>query len=305
MPIAASELSVPAKAKYFASNLFLRSLIGVLQVTPYRLRVASMGRLVRLLSPVVGFERRIHENLALTCPDLPDERVQQICREVADNVGRTLAELYAGQPFLQRAHEAPIHGPGLAALERAQAEGRPVILVTGHLGNYDAARAGLIAKGYAMGALYRRMANPYFNTHYVRAIEGNGKPMFEQGKRGMVEMVRHLKKGGNIAIVADLHAHGGEEIEFFGKPAVTSKVPAELALKYGAALIPVYGIRKENGLDFDILLNPEIPASDPLTMTRAICDDLENVVRQHMGQWFWIHRRWKPFVAQPKSAAQS
>lgn len=296
MPIAASELSLPAKAKYFASNIFLRALIGAMQALPYHWRVSGMGRLVRLLSPVVGFERRIRDNLALTCPDLTEGAVDQICDEVADNAGRTLAELYSGTPFLRRATAAPIGGPGLAALEQAQAEGRPVVLVTGHFGNYDAARAGLIAKGFAMGALYRRMANPYFNTHYVRAIEGNGKPMFEQGKRGMVEMVRHLKKGGNIAIVADLHAHGGKEIDFFGKPAVTSTVPAELALKYGAALIPVYGIRKENGLDFEILLNPEIPASDPITMTRAICDDLESVIRQHMGQWFWIHRRWKPYV---------
>ncbi|MEL0438709.1 lysophospholipid acyltransferase family protein [Phycobacter sp. K97] len=296
MPISASELSSPAKAKYFASNLFLRALIGTMQILPYRWRVAGMGRLVRILSPLVGFERRIRENLALTCPELTEESVDQICSDVADNAGRTLAELYSGKSFLQRALKAPIHGPGLAALEQAQAEGRPVILVTGHFGNYDAARAGLIAKGFAMGALYRRMANPYFNTHYVRAIEGNGKPMFEQGKRGMVEMVRHLKKGGNIAIVADLHAHGGKEIEFFGKPAITSTVPAELALKYGAALIPVYGIRQDNGLDFDILLNPEIPASDPVTMTRAICDDLESVIRQNMGQWFWIHRRWKPYI---------
>lgn len=296
MPIAASELSFPAKAKYFASNLFLRGLIGAMQVLPYRWRVRGMGNLVRFLSPLVGFERRIRDNLALTCPELPEEDVEQICGDVADNAGRTLAELYSGQPFRHRATKAPVRGPGLAALERARSEGRPVILVTGHFGNYDAARAGLIAKGFPMGALYRRMANPYFNAHYVRAIEGNGTPMFEQGKRGMVEMVRHLKKDGNIAIVADLHAHGGEEIEFFGKPAVTSTVPAELALKYGAALIPVYGVRKENGLDFDILLNPEIPASDPITMTRAICDDLESVVRKHMGQWFWIHRRWKPYA---------
>ncbi|MDE4172702.1 lysophospholipid acyltransferase family protein [Phaeobacter sp. PT47_59] len=302
MPLAASELSIAAKSKYFVSNLFLRGLIGTLRLIPYRLRLATMGRLIQGLSGIVGFERRIRDNLDLTCPELSKAEVDRLCREVCDNVGRTLAELYAGAPFLRRAQAAPITGAGLAALEQAQAEGRPVILVTGHFGNYDAARAGLIARGFSMGALYRRMANPYFNSHYVRAIEGNGKPMFEQGKRGMVEMVRHLKKGGNIAIVADLHAHGGTEIDFFGKPAVTSTVPAELALKYGAALIPVYGIRKDNGVDFEILLNPEIPASDPLTMTRAICDDLEGVIRQHMGQWFWIHRRWKPYVVTPKDA---
>ncbi len=295
MPLDPSQLTARQRASYYVENIALRGILGLAGLVPYRWRIPLIGKLVSALGPVVGFDRRIRENLALTCPELTAPEVDQLCREVGNNAGRTIAELYAGAPFIDRAKAAPISGEGLKALEEARAAGRPVILVTGHFGNYDAARAGLISRGFSMGALYRRMANPYFNTHYVRTISHIGTPMFEQGKRGMVEMVRHLKKSGIIAIVADLHVHNGELIDFFGKPAVTSTVPAELALKYGAALIPIYGVRQENGLDFEVILNAEIPASDPITMTRAICDDLENVVRRHMGQWFWIHRRWKPF----------
>ncbi|NIZ61274.1 lauroyl acyltransferase [Sedimentitalea sp. CY04] len=293
MPIDPSGLSRMSRAKYLTSNLFLRSVILGLGLIPYRWRVPVMGRLVSTLAPLAGFDKRIRKNLAMTRPDLTEEDVAKLCRQVNNNAGRTLIELYAGQPFVERALAAPISGPGLAALEAARAEGRPVILVTGHFGNYDAARSNLIGRGHKMGALYRRMANPYFNDHYVRSIEQIGKPMFEQGRRGMMEMVRHLKGGGIIAIVADLHSNGGEKIDFFGKPAKTSIVPAELALKYNAALIPVYAIRQDNGLDFEITMHEEIPHSDPVTMTSAICDDLEVLVRQHMGQWFWIHRRWK------------
>lgn len=296
MPIDPSKLSLRKQASYFVENIALRGLLGLASLVPYRWRVPMMGRLVSLLGPVVGFDRRVRENLALTNPKLSETEVSTLCREVSDNAGRMITELYAGSPFISRANAAPIRGPGLHALEAARAQGRPVILVTGHFGNYDAARAGLITRGFSMGALYRRMANPFFNAHYVGAMERVGTPMFEQGRRGMVEMVRHLKKGGIIAIVADLHAHGGVLIDFFGKPAVTSTVPAELALKYGAALIPVYAIRQENGLDFEILLNEEIQPSDAITMTKSICDDLETVVRRHMGQWFWIHRRWKPYL---------
>ena len=294
MPIDPSDLSRMSRAKYMASNLFLRGVISGLGLIPYRWRVPAMGRLVSAVAPIVGFNKRVRNNLKLTRPDLSEAEVARLCREVSNNAGRTLIELYAGQPFLDRAHAAPISGPGLAALEAARADGRPVILVTGHFGNYDAARSNLIGRGHKMGALYRRMANPYFNDHYVRTIERIGKPMFEQGRRGMMEMVRHLKGGGIIAIVADLHSHGGKNIDFFGKPAVTSIVPAELALKYNAAMIPVYAIRQDNGLDFEITMHAEIPHTDPVTMTRAVCDDLETLVRQNMGQWFWIHRRWKP-----------
>ena len=75
---------------------------------------------------------------------------------------------------------------------------------------------------------------------------------------------------------------------------MTSIVPAELALKYDAVMIPVYAIRQPNGLDFEIVMHDPIPHSDAETMTPAINDGLEGLVRQHMDQWFWIHRRWKP-----------
>ncbi|MCG7628428.1 lysophospholipid acyltransferase family protein [Epibacterium sp. MM17-32] len=299
MPVDSSELTFSQRAKYFAINLALRGLIGGLKLIPYRRRVPAMGWVLRKLAPLIGFHKRVRRNLAYTRPDLPASEVESLCHQVADNVGRTLAELYAGAPFWARAKSAPLTGPGVATLEAARAAGRPVVLVTGHFGNYDAARSKLVQMGFNMGSLYRRMANPYFNDHYVKAISATGKPMFEQGKRGMVEMVRHLKAGGNIAIVADMHAMGGQYLPFFGRPALTSTVPAELALKYNAVFLPIYGVRQANGLDFEVHVAAEIPHSDPLTMSQAVCDDLERMVRAHMGQWFWLHRRWKPIYDTP------
>ena len=85
----------------------------------------------------------------------------------------------------------------------------------------------------------------------------------------------------------------GLPLTFFGVTAMTATSAADLALKYGADLIPIYGIRKENGLDFDILVEEPVPHTDAETMTQAINDSLESLVRRHMDQWFWIHRRWK------------
>ncbi|WP_027244046.1 lysophospholipid acyltransferase family protein [Leisingera daeponensis] len=293
MPVDPSELSTWSHVKYFGSNLFLRGLLLGAGLVPYRLRVPMMGRLVTAMGRLAGFDKRVRNNLRHVSPELSGLDPEQLYRDVSDNAGRMIAELYDGGTFYEKAKSAPITGPGLEALETARAAGRPVLLATAHFGNYDAARAALTARGHDMGALYRRMANPYFNEHYVAAMKTTGELMFEQGKRGMVELVRHLKKGGIAAIVTDLYAQGGEPIDFFGKPAVTSTVPAELALKFGAALIPVYAVRQENGLDFEIIMNAEVPPSDPLTMTKALTADLESIVRKHTGQWFWIHRRWK------------
>ena len=144
-----------------------------------------------------------------------------------------------------------------------------------------------------MGAFYRRMSNPYFNDHYVKALAGLSQPLFEQGRRGMIELVKHLRAGESLCILTDLHAQGGEKLDFFGKPAITSTIVAELALKYDCLLVPTYSIRKPNGLDFHIEIHAPIEHSDPITMTQAINNDLEAMVHQRMGQWFWTHRRWK------------
>lgn len=296
MPAEKSELSKSKLAGYYVANLFLQAMIAGLRLLPYETRLAAMGRITRAASPLVGFRKRVENNLNLVCPDLPDAELKRICSAVPDNAGRAIMEHFSPEEFTERQKNAKVSGPGIAAFETALAEGKPVMMITAHFGHYLAARIALQNRnGKPIGCLYRRMANPYFNDAYVDAFLRTGEPMFEQGRRGMMEMVRSLKKGGIIAIVSDLHAHGGEELMFFGKPAVTSVLNAELAMKYKAVMIPCYAIRQPNGADFEIVLNEPVPHSDPKTMTQYINDDLEAQVRQHMGQWFWIHRRWKPW----------
>ncbi|WP_171122145.1 MULTISPECIES: lysophospholipid acyltransferase family protein [unclassified Ruegeria] len=296
MPVEKSELSRFELGKYYLTGLFLKGVVGTMRLLPYERRIATMGAIVRGLAPVVGFSKRVRNNLNLTCPELSEAEVARICRAVPDNAGRAIMEHFSPEGFTERQRTAKISGPGVEAFDAAIAEGKPIMMITAHFGHYLAARVALQARsGKAIGCLYRRMANPYFNDMYVDAFYKTGAPMFEQGRRGMVEMVRSLKKGEIIAIVSDLHAHGGEELMFFGKPAVTSVLNAELAMKYKAVMIPCYAVRQENGLDFEIVLHDPVPHTDAKTMTQYTNDDLESVVRQHMGQWFWIHRRWKPW----------
>jgi len=293
MPITPEELSTSQRVKYYLSNQVIRGITASLSLLPYPQRIAMMGRLVRFLGPVVGYHKRIRTNLTLIQPELSEQEVKNLCRKVCDNVGRSFGEFFAGQPFWDRAKQAKITGPGFEPFKKAHAEGRPIMIVTAHFGNYDAARSKLIQEGYNLGPLYRRMANPYFNADYVKSLNATGTPTFEQGKKGMVEMVRYLKKGGTIAIVTDLHAIGGTYIDFMGHPASTSLVPAELALKYNALMVPIYAVRQDNGLDFEIVMKEPVPHSDALEMTTHLCRDLEQKIQTHKDQWFWIHRRWK------------
>lgn len=275
-------------------SLALKALINGLLRLPYRWRVPLCGWVMaRIIAPLAGYDRRVRDNLALVMPDLPQPEVRRLMRDVPRNVGRTLIEIYSGPEFTARATATPLEGEGLAALAKAHAAGRPVILVTGHFGNYDASRAALIAQGYRVGALYRPMGDPDFNAHYVAAISRIGTPVFPRGRAGLGDMVRFLRSGGMLGLLMDQHMRHGAALSFFDHTAMTALSAAELALKYDALLVPTYGIRQPNGLDFRIVVEAPIPASTPEAMTQALNDSLEKWVRDHLDQWFWIHRRWK------------
>ncbi|WP_415184057.1 lysophospholipid acyltransferase family protein [Phaeovulum sp.] len=289
-----SKTTTPPTLADRLSNGAFRALIGLMLALPYRFRVPITGWIVsRLLSPLLGYTRRVRDNLALARPDLPSAEVARLARAVPDNLGRTLAEIYSGQEFIDRVKNIPLDGPGAAALQAAREAGRPVILATGHFGNYDVARAALIARGYPVGGLYKPMKNRLFDAHYIQAIERLGKPLFPRGKRGLTEMVRFLKSGGMLGIVSDQHVGHGAALTFFGLSAQTALSAAELALKYDALLIPIYGIRQPNGLDFQIRVEAPVPIASTEAMTQTLNDSLEALVRGHMDQWFWVHRRWK------------
>jgi len=273
----------------------VRGLIACLLVLPYRFRVPLCGWVMaQMIAPLAGWRDRIRANLALVLPDLSVREVARMTRSVPDNIGRTVIEIYSGTDFIARANALPLEGAGVAALEAARAQGRPVILATGHFGNYDAVRAALIARGYPLGALYRPMTNPGFNAHYVAAIGTIGQPLFAQGRKGMGQMVRHLRSGGMLGILPDQRASGGEKLRFFGLEALTALSTAQMALKYGADLIPTYAIRQPDGLTFRIIVDAPIGPGTAEQMTQALNDNLEALIRRHPDQWFWIHRRWKP-----------
>lgn len=276
------------------ANLVLRGLIRFALLLPYGWRVPLMGWLARaVVAPLAGYGARARDHLALIYPDMPEPERARIALRACDNAGRTLIENYSSRDLIARLGSAPIDGPGLAALERARAEGRPAILVSGHFGNYEAARAALVGRGYQIGGLYRPMANAFFNAHYVRTMQAFGGPVFPQGARGTAGFVRHLKAGGMLVLLFDQHVIGADYLPFMGQPARTATSAAELALRYGADLVPFYATRTSDGLNFTITLEAPIHHSDPRTMTMALNQSLEARVRADPGQWFWIHRRWK------------
>ena len=290
----------------FFQNALARGVLGAALILPYPLRVRLVGFVVsRVMAPLSGWNRRIRENLAHAMPETTAEHRRAIVREVTDNVGRTLIEIYSGEGFIERTKSSSLTGPGLERLKSARADGRPIVLVTAHFGNYDAVRGKLSREGSPMAALYRPMDNAAFNDHYVRAISRIATPVFPTDGRGISSLIRHLKEGGIIGIVADVASRKAPVLSFFGKPAHTPLSAAEWALKYDALLVPIFGVRQPDGLTFHLVVEDPIEGETPEAMMQAYNDVVEKHARANPGQWFWVHRRWKLSPAAAESAASA
>ncbi|MEL6953252.1 MAG: lysophospholipid acyltransferase family protein [Pseudomonadota bacterium] len=272
-----------------------RILIWVSRLLPYRARVPALGALVEhVLGPLAGYRRRAIHQLQFIWPNMSEPEARRIASAVLNNTGRTLIENYDTQSLLSRAKDWPLHGTGLDALDKARAAGRPILLITGHFGNYEAGRAALVRRGFEPGGLYRPLKNAYANAHYVATMQSFGGPVFPRGRDGLKNLVRFIRGGGQAVMLIDQFYQGGEALDFLGQPALTSLSAAELALKYDALLVPFYATRQASGLDFEIEVEAPIPHTDPRTMTQALTDSLAKRIKAQPEQWFWVHRRWKP-----------
>jgi len=274
--------------------IVVRFLLGILSILPYQKKIALGGLIYqKIISPLSGNRERIIDNLKLIFPNLERRKREELCRQVPNNIGRTVFELLSPNAFSNIAKSAKVSGPGFKILKDAQEQKKPVILVSGHFGNYDVVRVVLNTNQISVGALYKPMSNPYFNTFYERCIKQIAEPLFSRGRAGMGNMMRYLEDGNVVALLIDQYMSHGEPLKFLGHTAYTATSAAKLALKHDALLITFYVVRNNDGVNFDLVFESPVKPSTPSEMTQVLNDRLEKQIRKNMGQWLWTHRRWK------------
>tara|TARA_X000000368_G_scaffold38688_1_gene28220 strand:+ start:282 stop:1166 length:885 start_codon:yes stop_codon:yes gene_type:complete len=277
-----------------SSTLVFRLMFWLLSFLPYRIRLNFGSSFFSIfISPLFGNSKRINENFSFVMPGLTHQEKKKLIRSINKNIGRTIFELFSPDDFSEFAKKAKITGPGFKTLKSAVDLNQPIILVSGHYGNYDVVRAKLRFENIEVGALYKPMQNSYFNKFYLEKISKIGRPLFPRGQRGMSEMVKFLKKGNCIAVLFDQVMGRGEPLSFFGKTAYTATSVAQMAMKYDALLIPFFAERQSDGFNFELHFDKPIVHSKPEKMTQQLNDLLEQRIRTKMDQWLWTHKRWK------------
>lgn len=271
-------------------------------ILPRRFALAAgmaVGSLARLAVP--RLRRHAAVNLQLAFPELDAQAREKIERGVFRNLGRLLGET-TQFPKLNRDNIASVVVyEGLENYLNAKARGRGVILLTGHLGAWELSVFAHSIYGHPMSFLARRVDNPL-----VEKLAEDNRTRFGNrsiDKKGSLrEVLKTLKSGGVVGILADLNAtrEEGVFVDFFGVPACTTAGVATLAMRTGAAVLPGYIIWDDAAKIHRLCFEPALETintgnqkEDVITNTARYTKVLENVIRRYPDQWLWIHRRWR------------
>ena len=190
--------------------------------------------------------------------------------------------------------------------------GRPLMIVTGHFGNWEIAGYALGLLGFSTHAIARKLDNPHLDRFLCGFRERTGQYIID--KSGEFDKIQGVLDGGGVlATLADQDAgQRGQFVEFFGRPASTHKAVALLALEYNTPLLVMGVPRLGNSGRYHVILADSIDPGDYAgrpdavkLITERYTAALEQVVRLAPEQYFWLHRRWKhqPQAKKSKRAA--
>jgi Kdo2-lipid IVA lauroyltransferase/acyltransferase len=294
---AAHRITVSHRVQYAA----LRGGVAALRTLGFHGASAVGGWLGRLGYAPIGIRRTVVERqLRAAFPDWSPMRVTDVARASYDSLGRTFIET-AVLPSYSREQVLDLFErvDGWDVFERAYARGLGVILLTGHIGNWELGGSYIAARGAGLDVVARGMENPLFDGYLTRTRRRIGMQVVHDADAVRV-VPRSIRSGRAVAFLFDQGAVGlaSTWVPFFGRLAKTPRGPAVFALRLDAPMIFGAAIRQPGGrfvLSFEPVetVRTGDREADVDAMVAAYTDVLERWVRRVPEQYFWHHRRWK------------
>jgi KDO2-lipid IV(A) lauroyltransferase len=190
--------------------------------------------------------------------------------------------------------------------------GRPLLVLTGHFGNWEVLSYITGLYGLRGGIVARRLDNPYVDRFVADFRRKTGLTLLDK-TTDYLRILDILGGGGGLGMVGDQDAgQRGMYVDFLGRPASTYKSISLLSLEYAAPILVLGAARVSHPMQYRIYVEDVILPEDfadqpdaPRAITKRYTDSLERMVRRHPEQYFWLHRRWKhqPKGRKAKTAA--
>jgi KDO2-lipid IV(A) lauroyltransferase len=264
------------------------------------------GRAMRRLGPWLPEHRTGRANLAAALPDLTRAEIEDILLGAWENLGRLGAEyahldrLWDYREDARKSGRVEIPEASIERFRQLRDDGKPALLFSAHLANWELAAVAAAAQGLDTAILYRRpnIGDVADAIQKIRAVN-MGTLISTSGVDAVFKVAAALERGAHVGLLVDQHFSRGVDVTFFGRPCKANPMLARLARRFEC---PIHGARvvrlPENRFRLEIT-EEMIPARDAHgqidvapTMQRVTAV-VERWVREHPEQWLWQHRRWR------------
>jgi KDO2-lipid IV(A) lauroyltransferase len=277
----------------------LLKMIGSMPRPLARFTGARAAALLLWMRP--GLRRAANENLKLAFPEWTRKQRHAAIRGMTRQLGWMGAEFAHFPRYSKKNIDRIVLLDGFENFASAQARGKGVLFLTGHMSAWELAPFAQALFGYPLHFLARAIDNPRVDalvTRY-RCLGGNLPVEKNQSARAVLKV---LASGGTVGILADHNTllAEGVFVDFFGVPACTTAGLARFALHTSAAVVPGFlhwdAAMRKYRLCFEPLVElvrTGDDATDIRENTQRFTRVIENHVRRYPDQWLWLHRRWK------------
>ena len=258
----------------------------------------QLGTLARHLLP-----KRVKiadDNLRHALPEMPATQRQDLVKRVFRDLGLGFIEMlrldkFDGKNDLEKFFAIE----GIEHVHEALAQGRGCILLTGHLGFWEAGHYVFPTLGIPLGVVAKPMKNPLVDAYFRRMREAYGAYLIDTHK-GARRIFKALQNNHAVGILMDQHMPRRQAVRvpFFGRPAYTTPIIAQLAMKNQVPIVPAFSYRNPDHT-YRVRVSPmfflEKDLSDEgiVAATALMTKKIEDGIREDVSQWFWVHRRWK------------
>jgi KDO2-lipid IV(A) lauroyltransferase len=262
-----------------------------------------MGKLARFFGPWMPASRTGRENLRRAFPEKSEREIEEILKGVWENLGRVAGEFV----HLEQMWDYEDRRPNAGRIETYNVDrfiglytdGKPAILFSAHLGNWELAAVGARKYGLDSAVLFRMPSNRFIADFIQETRADLMSQLVPAGSEAALFMAGTIERGGHLGMLVDQHRKPGVRVEFFGRPAWANSTLARLARHYDC---PVHGARvvrlPHNRFRIELTRALELPrdAEGKIEIAgtmQAVTSVIEGWVREHPEQWLWLHRRWR------------
>ena len=247
-----------------------------------------------LVGPFFKSKNIIKNNIKTFSKNISDSQRDIIINEMWKNYGMTFIEYIFLDYFRKNTNHIEIIG--LDNILNQIEDKKPLIFVSGHFANFELMSMEITKNSINLATIYRPINNFFLNPfmEYLRK-KYVCKNQIKKGINGVREAIGFIKRKYSIALMIDQRVSEGEKLNFFGKPALTTTLPAQLASKYNLKIIPVFIERLKNNkfkMEFQKEIDPK-RFKNKMDLTKELNNVLEKMIIKNPNQWIWTHNRWK------------